>query len=143
MTLRTVTLLGALLLAPAAAYGQQAELRGTVLQLAESWARGDAEELAAHVAGEGLSLELDEGPMGPLGGRQAGAMLRRFFDGHQSLDVRLESARLTGGEPARAFAELTWSVRPEGTTVAERARVFIGLVREDDRWKVTQIRLLR
>jgi hypothetical protein len=48
-----------------------------------------------------------------------------------------------GGQPARAFGEITWTTRARGTTIPERANLFVAFVREGDAWRITEIRLMR
>ncbi len=129
--------------APAAAQQRQLRLRQVVDGIAVSWRRGDAGAVIRHAARAGVSLEMRGGPMGPLSPRQAAAVLRRVFDDMETLSVRTAEVEVTGGQPARAYAEIAWIVRMRGSTVAEPTRVFVGLVEENGDWRVTQIRLMR
>ena len=52
-------------------------------------------------------------------------------------------ARVVGGSPEKGLGEIAWVMRARGTTIPERATVVIALVREDDRWRVTEIRLMQ
>jgi SnoaL-like domain len=121
---------------------QERDLERILRQLAASWARGDAAGLVAHASRDGISIDLREGPQGPLPPRQAAAVLRRYFDETQTVSARTGQAEVTGGSPLRGYGEIAWVVRNRGSTMPERARVFIALVREDGTWKVTQIRLM-
>ena len=120
-----------------------AELERVLERLGAAWARGDAGALVDHASAEGMSLELNGGATGPLARRQAAAALRRLFDGGDTEGVRAGMAHVVGGTPARAFGEMAWVFRPDGTSEPERRRVFVALVEEDGAWRVTQIRLLR
>lgn len=120
-----------------------AELERVLERLGTAWARGDADALVAQASAEGMSLELEGGATGPLARRQAAAALRRLFDGGDTEGVRAGMAHVVGGTPARAFGEIAWVFRPDGTSQPERRRVFVALVEEDGAWRVTQIRLLR
>ena len=52
-------------------------------------------------------------------------------------------SREIGGSPTRAFGEITWTAKARGTTIPERATVFVAFVRDEDGWRITEIRLLR
>jgi len=122
---------------------QVAELDSILHRLASSWARGDAHTLAAYSSRGGVSLELDGEAIGPLTRRQVSAVLRGLFVGRKTDSLRPGLARVVGGQPPRAFGEFAWIVRTQGTTVPERATIFLALVWEGERWQITQIRLLR
>jgi hypothetical protein len=52
-------------------------------------------------------------------------------------------SRTVGGTPTRAFGEISWTTRARGTTIPERATIFVAFVLEDERWRITEIRLIR
>jgi hypothetical protein len=80
--------------------------------------------------------------MGPLGDRQASAVLRRLFADRQTVSTRPGMVQMVGGQPRRAFGEVTWITRAPDTTESERLTVLLELVFEGDRWRITQIRML-
>ncbi len=144
MTRRVVALsIGFLLTCTAIASGQEAELGRVIDRLASSWARGEANTLAALSARNGVSLNVDGEQIGPLTPRQAAAVLRNLFVGRTTHSLSPGLARVVGGQPLRAFGELSWTVRTRGTTIPERTTIFLALVWEGDTWRITQIRLLR
>jgi hypothetical protein len=132
-------LMGAGAPAPAAAQ----ELGQVLERVAAAWHRGDASSISAAGARAGISLDIDGASVGPLGPRQAAAVLRRVFDDRESVSARTSMSREVGGAPVRAFGEITWTARASGTTIPERATLFVALVREDERWRISEIRLLR
>jgi hypothetical protein len=136
-------LLALLLLAavPATAAGQ--ELEQTLERVATAWHRADAGAITALAARAGITLDVDGTSVGPLGARQAGAVIRRVFEDRESVSARVNMARTVGGTPARAFGEVSWTHRARGTTIPQRATLFVAFVREDDRWRITEIRLMR
>lgn len=140
---RRLTLLPVVLLLAVAAPLHAQELERALDRFANAWAHGDAAAVAALAARSGLSIDVDGGPVGPLGARQAAAMLRRLFDEHETVLLRAGLAQVVGGAPPRAFGELAWLTRTRGTTIPERSTVFLALVHENDGWRITQIRLLR
>ncbi len=142
MSLRVATAVLALVVGTTAtAAAQQRDLEQVVSRLATYWARGDAAGLATLAARSGLAIDIGGDAMGPLGPRQAAAVLRRVFDDRETVWVRPRSSKLVGDAPPRAFGEFTWTARVRGTTIAEQMIVFVALVREDAGWRITQIRL--
>lgn len=138
-----VLLIGLLFSIAASARAQEAELGKVLDRLAAAWARADAGSLAALGARKGISIDVDGKPIGPLTHRQAAAVLRNVFVGRSTDTLSKGLARIVGGQPPRAFGELSWTVRAQGTTIPERTTVFLALVWEGNAWRITQIRLLR
>lgn len=136
--------LGLGLLPSSTAVAQEPDgLNGLLDTLAVLWARGDAAAIAAHGAEHGLDLEIHGETMGPLEGRRAAAALRQLFGGQETVSVRTGSATRIVGADDRAFGELVWVVRVPGAAVTEDNRIFVALVRQVGRWRVSQIRILR
>jgi hypothetical protein len=136
-------LLGAAILAMAPGAAEAQNLDQTLERIAAAWHRADAGTIAGHAARGGISLNLDGQAVGPLPPRQAGAGIRRVFEDRESLGVRSTMSRTVGGSPPRAFGEINWTTRARGTTIPERATIFVALVLEDERWRITEIRLIR
>lgn len=139
---RAATLALALLVAGTLPVAAQ-DLSAALQRVASSWHRGDAGSIIALAAEGGISLDVDGGSVGPLAGRQAAAVLRRVFDDRESVTAAPRMSRTVGGSPARGFGEITWTTRVRGTTIPERATLFVAFVRERDAWRVTEIRLMR
>jgi hypothetical protein len=91
----------------------------------------------------GISLDVDGRAVGPLPARQAGAVLRRVFDGLETADARPGRHAHAGGSPQRAFSQIAWTTRVRGTSIGEQTTVFIAYVREDGGWRINQIRLVK
>lgn len=140
---RLIPVLAALILLlptqPAAAQ----DLEQALARVASAWHRGDAHAITRLAASGGISLDVDGRAVGPLGPRQAAAVIRRVFEDRESVGARSNMTRSVGGSPARAFGEISWTTRARGTTIPERATLFVAFVREDDRWRITEIRLIR
>lgn len=119
------------------------ELQPVLQRVASAWHGGDAGALAGLGAKAGISLDVDGSTVGPLGRRQAAAVLRRVFDDRESVSAAPRVGRTVGGDPARAFGEITWTTRARGTTIPERATLFVAFVSENDAWRITEIRLMR
>lgn len=119
------------------------QLEGVLDRFATAWARGNVEELASLVSRGGVTIDVGVGPIGPLGERQAAAVLRRLFDERETTVARARLAQMVGGVPARAFGEILWLARSRGTTESEGVTVFLALVREKNGWRINQIRVMR
>ena len=132
----------ALLAAPAGAQ-QTDDLTGLLDSLAELWSAGNAAGIASHGAATGLDLEVHGDALGSLRGRRAAAALRQLFAGQETVTVQRGSAARVVGAEDRAFGELIWEVRMPGAAVTEARKIFVALVREDDAWRVSEIRILR
>jgi hypothetical protein len=131
--------LALIVVAPVAAQDLTPALR----RVADAWHEGDARAVAALGAEAGISLDVDGSTVGPLGSRQAAAVLRRVFGDRESVSAAPRVSRTVGGDPARAFGEITWTTRARGTTIPERATLFVAFVREGGAWRITEIRLMR
>lgn len=119
------------------------ELDHALDRVASAMHRGDANSITALAARAGIAIDVDGHPVGPLGPRQAAAVLRRLFDDRESVGARNIMTREVGGEPTRAFGEIGWTARAKGTTIPERATIFVAFIREDGAWRITEIRLMR
>jgi hypothetical protein len=131
----------ALLLCAAPARAQ--DLSPTLDRLAAAWHRGDAGAIMNIAAKAGVSLDVDGRAVGPLGQRQAAAVLRRVFEDRESVAARSSMSRVVGGQPAQAFGEIAWTARARGTTIPQRSTLYVAFVLEDERWRITEIRLRR
>lgn len=139
---RSLMLAVALSLSGSAALSAQG-LEPVLRRVASAWHKGDARAITALRANSGISLDVDGTSVGPLGDRQAAAVLRRMFEDRESVSATPRVGRAVGGQPARAFGEITWTTRARGTTIPERANLFVAFVREGDAWRITEIRLMR
>jgi hypothetical protein len=128
-----------LLAAPLPAAAQS--LEQALERVAAAWHKGDTGAITALGARAGISLEVAGGSVGPLGPRQAAAVIRRLFEARESVSARSNMTRTVGGDPVRAFGEIAWTVRARGTTIPERATLYVAFVREDDAWRITEIRV--
>ncbi len=112
-------------------------------ELTALWHVGDAGGLVELGAAKGLEIEFQGYAIGPLAGRRAAAALRHLFAAQQTVDVRTGRPSRVAGADNRAFVEMIWIVRPAGAQMSESTTVFLGFVREGNRWKVSQIRILQ
>lgn len=141
-TIRIAGLLAVALTATATrAHAQQLDI--VMKQFAGAWTRNDEKVIAALIARDGASIETDAGRLGPLGARQAAAVLRVLFDERATRNVQTRQTQSVGGTPQKAYSELIWTTVAPETTQPMRITVFVELVLEYERyWRVTKIRLL-
>lgn len=125
-----------LLLAAAAARAQDAEFERVLDSARNSWAEGDAEAIAGLAVRGGLSISVGGRSFGPLGARHAAALLREIFHSLGIATLQQKSVRLIDGAQPRGYGEFIWL-----TDAAQHATVFLGLIREDDAWRITEIRV--
>lgn len=128
--------------APAAAQ-QVDDLAGLLDTLAVLWRHGEAAELAAHSAATGIDLEVQGRLIGSLHGRRAAAALRQLLGGQETVSVRSGSAAKVVGVDDRAFGEFIWVVRMPGADVTETLKIFVALIREEQGWRISEIRIFR
>lgn len=139
--MRILALALALALVPGTLAAQNVER--VIDRLTGLWASGDATAISALSASDGVIINSDGKPTGPLGLRQVAALLRRYFDDRETLSVRMMSAQIVGGSASRAFGEISWTMRARGTTIPEKTSVFVALTLEDGRWRITEIRFVK
>jgi hypothetical protein len=120
---------------------QEPELDRVLQLFTTYWGQGEAHRVLSLVAQAGVSIEIDGGSFGPLGSRQAAAVLRRVLDDRETITLRRGMVRMTGRSPPRAFGEITWQSRARGTTIPESVTIFVAFTREDAGWRITEIRL--
>jgi hypothetical protein len=136
-----VLLAAGLLFLRAAGPGHAQSVENVMDQFASYWASGDASSIAGLAAENGITLDLDRKHTGPLRERQAAAVLRNLFEQRETIQVRRAAPQIVGGQPQRAFGEITWMMQPRGTTIPERVTVFVAWILQKDRWRITEIRL--
>jgi hypothetical protein len=140
LTLLAAVLMAVTLASPARA---QEDLGAMLATVASAWARGDATTLAGFAADRGIELEVHGESLGRVSGRKAAAAFRHLFSNQETVSVRPNMTSRVRGTENSAFGELTWEVRPRGSSVAARSTVFLGLVREGRAWRISQIRIMR
>ena len=127
----------------AAQSGPHDNLNVVFRSISTTWARDHARGLARFLAPEGVSIDVSDGPMGPLNERQAVALLRQVFDQGETVAVHAGMLERVGGTPPRAFGAITWVTLPVGTQLPVRRTVYFGLEFIDGGWRISEIRLIR
>jgi hypothetical protein len=123
------------------AHAQQ--LDAVMSRFVGAWRHNDEKAVAALIARDGASIETEAGRFGPLGARQAAAVLRVIFEANATRGVRTRQMQDVGGSPQKAYAEIIWTALPLETTQQLRFIIFVEWVLEQDKyWRVTRIRLM-
>ena len=131
----------AMLATAARAHAQQ--LESAMSRFSGAWRQGDDKAVANMISREGATIETSDGRLGPLGSRQAAAVLRTLFDGRDTRNLRTRQMQDVGGSPQRAYAEVIWTTLAPETTQPMRVVVFVEWVLDQDKtWRITRIRLL-
>ncbi len=140
-----VALLSAVLCAstPAPAPAPQASLEGAATNLARMWERGSTDTFVQILVASGIRLRVRGEDHLSLSRRQAVAVLRDYLGGHRTESTRLERVAEVGGSPLQGYAELRWTVVHEGVSQLVEHGVYVGFIREDEAWRVFEVRILQ
>jgi hypothetical protein len=120
----------------------QPALEAEAVRFAEAWSASDTESLSRLLAEDGIRLHLPEEEHVLIRPRQARAALDAFLGRHGRGEARVTRASLAGGSLDRGFAEIRWATRSPGLPEPVIFTLFVGYSLEDDRWTVTEIRVL-
>lgn len=110
-----------------------------------AWSEADVERIQAHLAPAPQRIRIQLGPTRHSGltQRQATAALGDVLATRQESRCELEQVASAGGNPERGFAEVVWSSVPRGTSQRVTYTVFVGFLRIEGQWRVSEIRVLR
>jgi hypothetical protein len=122
---------------------QATDLSDAASSFAEAWAKGDAPALEDGPDSHSVVVELLGEEHGSMDPRKAASALGRFLGAHESRGASVTRVSEVGGTPARGFAEVRWEAVMPGTSELLVYTVFAGFVRQEDRWRVSEIRVLR
>jgi hypothetical protein len=129
--------------AATATHAHAQQLEAVMSRFSGAWRQNDDKGIAALIAREGATIETTDSRLGPLGPRQAAAVLRSLFEGRDTRGVRTRQMQDVGGTPQKAYAEIIWTTLAPETTQPLRVVVFVEWVLEQDKqWRITRIRLL-
>jgi hypothetical protein len=124
---------------------ERAPLAPVFASLERAWVVGNVDSLLGHFGARKVYLSLPDG--GPDGGYYSRAqsyfILKKLFDATDTEEFSFVSIRQAeeGPEAAIGRAERTFRQRRSGQLLQDR--IFVSLVREDDRWVVAEIKSLR
>jgi hypothetical protein len=106
------------------------------------WERGSTDLFSQVLVAGGIRLRVRGEDHVSLSRRQAVAVLRDYLGNHRTESTRLARVAEVGGSPLQGYAELRWAVVHEGASQAVEHSVYVGFVREDEVWRVFEVRVL-
>ena len=121
----------------------QASLEGAATNLARMWERGSIDVFVQVLVANGIRLRVGGEDHVSLSRRQAVAVLRDYLAGHRTESTRLERVAEVGGSPLQGYAALRWTVVHEGASQLVEHSIYVGFVREDEVWRVFEVRVLQ
>jgi len=120
----------------------QSVLEGEALKFAQAWEREDTRFLKEAMAGKGIRLHLPGEEHVLIRPRQAKAALGAFLGRYAGGEARVTQVSLTGGDPDKGFAEIRWRTGSSGVPEPVIFTLFVAYAFENERWVVTEIRVL-
>ena len=138
-----VAALGASAPGPSPTPAFQASLEGAATNLARMWERGSTDVFVQVLVAGGIRLRVGGEDHVSLSRRQAVAVLRDYLSGQRTESTRLERVAEVGGSPLQGYAELRWTVAHEGASRLVEHSIYVGFVREDEAWRVFEVRVLQ
>lgn len=138
-----VAVVGASTPGPSPTPASQASLEGAATNLARMWERGSIDVFVQVLVATGIRLRVGGEDHVSLSRRQAVAVLRDYLAGHRTESTRLERVAEVGGSPLQGYAALRWTVVHPGASQLVEHSIYVGFVREDEAWRVFEVRVLQ
>lgn len=138
-----LVVLGASTPGPSPTPASQASLEGAATNLARMWERGSIDVFVQVLVATGIRLRVGGEDHVSLSRRQAVAVLRDYLAGHRTESTQLERVAEVGGSPLQGYAALRWTVVHEGASQLVEHSIYVGFVREDEAWRVFEVRVLQ
>jgi len=120
----------------------QSTLEEEATLFAGAWTDKDAAALRDRMVATGIRLHLPEEEHVLIRPRQAQAALEEFLSRYGDGEASLSRVSLAGDEGKAGFAEIRWQTTSPGLSEAVTFTVFLGYSLNDERWTVTEIRVL-
>ncbi len=117
-------------------------LEATAAAVATAWADPTLESLERLLDPVGALLEVDGREHARLTPRRVVAAVADLRRGLVSGAASVVRAVDVGGDPAQAFVELAWETVESGTTEPRTRRIYVGLVERENRFWISEIRIL-
>lgn len=151
---RGLWLAGLLCLAPLHAVGQEEpsttdprapDPTAVFTSLERAWARGDALGLVAHGGSRKVVLDMPdlERGGGSFSRSQVELIFARHFENTETLSFAFEDIRAPEGGPPVAVGLASRRLRSLGSGTVRQDRVLVTLGREENRWVLSRITVLR
>ncbi len=115
---------------------------GVTQVFAERWAQNTSNGLRETLDPNGVLLALEGREHRDLDAARLLATVNQVRSGSVGGSVRLLRVVPVAGSEGQAFAELLWEFVMVGTSESVQHTIYLGLVHHDERWWVSEIRLL-
>lgn len=109
---------------------------------ARAWTEKNGAELRTRMVETGIRLHLPDEEHLLIRPRQAQAALEEFLNRYAGGEALLPRVSLAGDDGQEGFAEISWQTTSPGLSEAVTFTVFLGYALNDERWTVTEIRVL-
>lgn len=126
---------------PGSATGQEPD--AVVERVMQAWGGSDTRPLGELLDPRGVHLRLDAEEHSGVSPRQARAALDDVLGRHEPGEIGLLRIEIPQGTPPRGFAELRWVTRPRGAREEVTYIIFLRLELQEDRWWISEIRILQ
>ena len=120
----------------------QSVLDGEAERVALAWSGKDVDQLAGLMAEGGIRLHLPDEEHIKIRPRQARAAIASFLGRYGTGEAAVTRVSLAGETAAKGFAEIRWKTSSPGLSDPVIFTLFVGFLQSDDRWTVTEIRVL-
>jgi hypothetical protein len=117
-------------------------LEDAAASFANRWGAGEVASLEGSLSPAGVRLQWEARQVGSLDPRHAVASIREYLGRREGVSTRVTRVEEVGGEPPKGYAEIRWESRIQGTSDILARTVFVAFTSENDRWQVTELRVL-
>jgi hypothetical protein len=133
---------GGFLHAPLSDLVFQSSLEEEAVAFARVWTEKDGSGLRERISPAGIRLHLPHEEHLLIRPRQAQAALEEFLNRYAAGEALISRVSLAGRDGRTGFAEIRWHTMTPGLSEAVIFTVFLGYTLTEDRWTVTEIRVL-
>ena len=123
--------------------GAPEALKEVVSKVSKFWHGKDVAKLEGLLHPDGIRFQVDDEKRVSLDPRKAMASIQAYWAGLTSRKVDTRRISDVGGDPPKGFAEFRWHVVLSGGSETLVHAIYVGFVRRDERWVISEIRILR
>jgi hypothetical protein len=120
----------------------QSVLEREAANFAEAWSEKEIGTIGEGFAEKGIRLHLPDEDHLLIRPRQARAAVEAFLGRYRGGEAVVTRVSVAGGSPEKGFAEILWRTSSPGLPDPVTFTLFVGFSLLNDRWTVTEIRVL-